>query len=206
MAATAEPRESVEAPVSDERRFVLRDVPWSTYVVLRDSLDERNSHVRMTYLEGVLELMSPGRTHEVTTRLITRFIDVWAEEHRIDLRGYRSMTFRDEHEEAGFEPDECFKIGEMPEGGVPDFTIEVTVTSGIVDRMEVFARHRVPEIWEWNVRRRAFAVHRLVDGAYVAHATSALLPALDLELLARFIRLDESHIELVVAYRAALRG
>src|SRR5438105_11349888 len=47
-----------------ERRFVLYDVPWWTYVALRDAMDERHPGLKMTYLEGALELMSPSDLHE----------------------------------------------------------------------------------------------------------------------------------------------
>jgi hypothetical protein len=50
-------------PAAEEQRLVLSSVSWATYVMLRDSLDHTN--VRMTYLEGVLEIMSPSKRHEL---------------------------------------------------------------------------------------------------------------------------------------------
>ena len=46
-----------------ERRFVLYGVPWRAYVALRDALDD-HAGLKMTYLEGTLELMSPSMLHE----------------------------------------------------------------------------------------------------------------------------------------------
>lgn len=45
---------------------VLRGVPYGLYVVLRDL--ERNDKIRMTYHDGVLELMSPEFLHEFPAR------------------------------------------------------------------------------------------------------------------------------------------
>jgi len=48
-------------PVAEEQRLVVSGVPWETYVMLREGLDHTN--LRMTYLEGTLEIMSPSRRH-----------------------------------------------------------------------------------------------------------------------------------------------
>jgi hypothetical protein len=52
-----------EVAEEGERRVLLRGVSWSAYVRLRDSV--KSPGVRMTYLEGALEIMTVGRTHEV---------------------------------------------------------------------------------------------------------------------------------------------
>ncbi len=42
--------------------IVLRGVPYGHYVRLRDEPD--NDHLRMTYYDGTLEIMSPEHIHE----------------------------------------------------------------------------------------------------------------------------------------------
>ena len=66
--------------LQEDRRFVLYGVPWETYVTMRDTLDESGSNIRMTYLEGTLELMSPSRSHEDYKTLIARLLEAYAEE------------------------------------------------------------------------------------------------------------------------------
>src|SRR6266498_5504474 len=88
-----------------ERRFLLSQVPWPTYVALRDALD--TAHVHITYLAGSLELMSPSELHEEESKLIARLLEAWAEENDVDLRGFKSATFRSEAQARGAEPDEC---------------------------------------------------------------------------------------------------
>lgn len=61
--ATVEPTPA-RPPLEPEQRFVIHGVPWSTYVVLRDSLDGQHSGLRLTYREGTLELMSSSGDHE----------------------------------------------------------------------------------------------------------------------------------------------
>jgi Uma2 family endonuclease len=194
--------EHVQSPDA-EHRFLLSDVPWATYVMLRDALDE--SRVHMTYLAGSLELMSPSERHEEEGKLIARLLEAWAEEHDVDLRGFKSATFRNEAQARGAEPDECYSIGPKPEGAPPQIAIEVIVASPLLDKLEVYAGLGVAEVWIWHSTSRNFAVHRLSGGRYEAVATSQLLPTLDLGLLASFVRSGENQTALVKAYRAALR-
>jgi Uma2 family endonuclease len=189
----------------EEERFVLRGVPWWTYVALRDALDD-HAGLKLTYLEGTLELMSPSRLHEDTKKTIARLLEAWAVERRIDLRGFGSTTFRREARQRGLEPDECYKLGKLEEDGIPDIAIEVVVSSALVDKMAVYAGLGVVEVWVWQPSTSAIAVNRLVDGAYQRRERSEVLPALDLAELARYVRPGESQTELVIAYQAVLRG
>jgi len=191
-------------PERAEQRFVLHDVPWWTYVALRDALDEV-SRVRMTYLEGTLELMSPSLLHEDAKKIIARLVEAWAVDHRIDLNGFGSTTFRREAKARGLEPDECYKLGAIAEDGVPDIAIEVIVSNPLVDKLAVYAGLGVAEVWTWHADHAALVVHRLIDGAYEARERSEIVPALDLALLARFVRPGESQTQLVIAYQAELR-
>src|SRR3954471_10546745 len=144
----------------EEQRFVLQGVPWWTYVALRDALDD-HAGLKLTYLEGTLELMSPSLLHEDAKKIIARLLEAWATESRLDLRGFGSTTFRREARQRGLEPDECYKLDE---DGVPDIAIEVVVSSGLVDKLAVYAGLGVAEVWVWQPSTAAILVNRLVDG------------------------------------------
>jgi Uma2 family endonuclease len=185
-----------------ERRFLLHDVPWWTYVALRDALD--HSGLRMTYLEGELELMSPSDLHEESKSLIGRLLEVWAEEKDIDLRAFGSTTFRRETQQRGLEPDECYTLGPKGRDSAPHIAIEVIVENPLLDKMAVYAGLGVPELWLWMDVARCIQVHQLVAGTYESREKSALLPEIDLTLLSRFVRPGENHTALAKAYRAAI--
>lgn len=51
------------APPLGDARFVLRGVPWEAYVALGDGLDAEDA-VRVTYLDGALELVRPSAARE----------------------------------------------------------------------------------------------------------------------------------------------
>jgi len=185
-----------------DRRFLLTDVPWWTYVALRDVLDAR---IRMTYLEGTLELMRPSELHEEEGKLIARLLEAWADEFNVDLRGFKSATFRKEAGKRGTEPDECYTLGPGPKDAPPQLAIEVILSNPLVDKLEVYAGLEVAEVWLWRTATRTFVVHRLAAARYTVVDRSQLLPALDLVLLAPFVRPGESHTALVNAFRASLR-
>ncbi len=205
--ATAQEVPTVEhiAEPEVERRFVLHGVPWWTYVALRDALDDQ-SGLKMTYLKGTLELMSPSILHEDAKTIIGRLLEVWAMERDVDLRGFGGATFRREAKERGLEPDECYKLGKLDEDDVPDIAIEVIVSSGLVDKMAVYAGLGVPEVWEWRPSTRAIVVHRLIGGEYQRPTRSEVLPEVDLVLLASFVQPGENQTRLAKAYHAALRA
>jgi Uma2 family endonuclease len=185
-----------------ERRFVLHGVPWWTYVALRDALHERGG-VKMTYLEGTLELMRPSTLHEEAKKIIARLIEVWAMERNVDLRGFGGATLRREAKERGLEPDECYKLGKLDEDGVPDIAVEVIVTTSLVDKMAVYAGLGVPEVWSWQ-EGGPIEVRRLVGGRYELRSQSEVLPDLDVAQLSRFVRPGESQTALAKAYQASL--
>jgi hypothetical protein len=76
----------------------------------------------------------------------------------------------------------------------------------LIDKLAVHAGLGVAEVWTWHATTRTLAIQVLRGSSYARSARSELLPALDVELLASWVRLGESHTALVKAYRAALRA
>lgn len=200
VAVQVEPTEG-----NEERRFVLHGVPWWTYVALRDALDDQ-SGLKMTYLRGALELMSPSVLHEDAKKIIARLVEVWAMERDIDLRGFGGATFRQEAKQRGLEPDECYKLGKLDDEGVPDIAIEVVVSTALVDKMAVYAGLGVPEVWEWRPTTKTIAVHRLTAERYERRDRSDVLPDLDLAELSRFVQPGENQTRLAKQYQSVLRS
>jgi Uma2 family endonuclease len=182
-----------------EQRVLLSGVPWETYVALRDAVETPG--VRMTYCEGMLEIMSPLPAHEDAKKTIARLIEVYALERDIPLYAYGSTTFRSAAKAKGLEPDECYCIGHRLKD-LPDIAIEVVLTSGGIEKLPVYAGLGVREVWFWE--EDAFHLHALRAGGYEAIRASELLPSLDLDAVAGFVRREDQH-EAVKAFRDWLR-
>jgi Uma2 family endonuclease len=189
----------VHAPSPDEeQRILLRDVPWATYVVLRDSVP--SPAVRMTYFRGWLEIMSPSRVHEVHKKQIARLLELFCLEVGIPLYGYGSTTFRKEDAERGLEPDECYCRG--ADRDVPDIALEVVVSRAAIDKIEVYRGLGVREVWVFE--EGSFRILELRGDRYERVDASRVLPELDLARLAHHAMEHDQHAALV-AFRDELR-
>lgn len=183
----------------EEQRLLLHGVSWATYVSLRDSID--SAGIRMTYLEGTLEIMSPSREHEVDKKQIARLLELFCLERDIPLYGYGSTTFRREEKKRGLEPDECYSRGR--DKPIPDVAIEVIKTHGMIDKLDVYRGLGIGEIWAFE--DGAFSVLALRGEAYQRIDASEVFPELDLARLAHFAQQADQHAALI-GYRSELRG
>src|SRR5258708_25050968 len=164
MAAAAHPVGAKPAalPASlPEQQMVIYGVSWKDYVILREALDTPG--LRMTFCEGVLEIMSPSRNHELWKTTAARLLETYAFVRRLPLVGYGSTTFRSEAKERGVEPDECWRVGSrMKDGEIPDIVLEVIYASPILDKLHVYDGLEVPEVWLW--KDAAFELYRRREG------------------------------------------
>jgi Uma2 family endonuclease len=187
-------------PTAD-RRVVMHHVPWAHYEA-QLALRGEASVPRMAYLRGVFELMTPSKGHEQTKSYIGCLVEIYALEREVLLSPYGSWTLKDPLEEAGAEPDECYLIGTDQDRDRPDLVIEVIWTSGSIDKLEIYRRLGIAEVWFWD--RGALSVHVLVGGQYQRAARSACLPDLDLALLCSFLDRPTA-IQAMRVFRDALR-
>ena len=172
-----------------EQRVVMHGVSWKDYCVVREVLDSPG--VRMAYCQGALEIMSPSEAHEDKKTIIARLVEMYAIERDVPLDGKGSTTYRLQAKERGLEPDECYFVGPREGRKFPDVAIEVVITSGGLDRLTIYRGLGVREVWFWEAG--AFHLHALTGDGYVQVARSALVPGLDFELLATFVRQDDQH-------------
>jgi Uma2 family endonuclease len=75
----------------------------------------------------------------------------------------------------GAQPDECYYLGLLAE--VPDIVIEIALTSGGVDKLDVYRGLQVPEVWFWV--NDQFSLYRLRQSGYELISSSEFLPELD---------------------------
>ena len=195
--ATAAPLAAARA---EDQRVTLYDVSWSDFEII---LQIRGDHggVRVTYLNGVLELMSPSVDHEGIKTTIGRLLEAYAEERGLAFNGFGSWTLKNPARARALEPDECYSLS-VGRPTRPDLAIEVIWTSGGLDKLEVYRGLGVGEVWFW--REGVIDVWGLVGERYERRERSALLPDLDLDELTRHID-AENQTESVRRYRQTLR-
>ena len=184
----------------------LSGVSWEDYERL---LAMRGDHSapRLAYLEGDVEIMSPSQTHEGIKSMIGRLVEVYCLEHDIPFSTYGSWTLQSEDRSRGAEPDECYVFGDAASAAGdaerPHLAIEVVWTSGRIDKLDIYRKLDVREVWYW--RKGRIQPYGLRGERYVPLEASEVLPGLDLHLLTGFID-SATTFDAIRGYREALRG
>jgi Uma2 family endonuclease len=202
MIARAELADLSEEPREDH--YVrLHGVTWADYLRLLEIRGDRSAP-RLTYIEGTLEIMSVSRTHEEIKSYVGRLVEAWCLERNVEFTPYGSWTLKNERAKRGAEADECYIFGPYPKRKRrPDVAIEVVWTSGGIDKLDVYRKLRVREVWIWKDGR--IGVHVLRGIRYEAAAASEALAGIDLVELASFLDRPTAS-QAIRDYRAALRG
>lgn len=190
-----------DAAIEDHRVF-LRQASWDDFERVLAMRGERSAP-RIAYDRGTIEIMSPSSHHERIKSLIGCLVEVYCQARDIDFTPFGSWTLKDAAKEAGLEPDECYIFGTDSSLERPHLAIEVIWTSGGIDKLALYHRLGVAEVWIWQHARVTPYVWR--DEQYRPVATSEVLPDLDLRLLERFLDGYDTTSAAMRAYRAALR-
>lgn len=181
-------------------KVVMRDLTWPA-IQARVAARGEAPLPRIAYLDGSLELRHPGRDQERLRSFLGRLVEDYAIEHGIDLSPYGAWLLERPDRETAAEPDECYILGTDQSKDTPDLVIEVLWTSGGLEKLEIYRRLSVPEVWFW--RDGVIQVHVLDGDSFRSSPSSRCLPDLDLGLLCSF--LDEPTVtQAVRAFRAAL--
>jgi Uma2 family endonuclease len=204
------------AQLIGEQRMVLSGIDWTTYRRLLEAL-KHNRGVRLTYDRGELELMTLSHAHESFGHFLGRLIEAMTEELGLTVKGGGSTTFRRRRAQRGLEPDACYWVANEPRvrgksvidlrtDPPPDLAVEIEISRSALDRLGIYARLGVPEVWRYDGQTLSF--HRLGAGArYVAAANSVAFPWLTpadlMPFLAMIIQSEENAI--VRQFRAWVR-
>ncbi len=84
----------------------------------------------------------------------------------------------------------------------PDLAIEVVITSGLVNKLEIYQGLGVIEIWQWQAG--TFSIYHLRSQGYELINASELLPDLDFQVLAAHVQ-PENQFDAVMNFRDAIR-
>jgi Uma2 family endonuclease len=187
--------------------FVYLHVDWKGYEQLLAMRGE-SSVPRITYLEGLAELMSPSRYHEIDKKRFARLLEAWSDIADVPLEGYGSWTLKARAKRRGAEADECYTVRRVAKSDRdrPDIAIEVIWTSGGIDKLEVYRKLGVREVWFYERGKlRLFALRREADDVYREIPRSELLPELPVDLLLTCMK-EPNQTSAVRALRTALSG
>jgi Uma2 family endonuclease len=151
---------------------------WQQFKTMQSFLEEQ-SKIKISYLDGVIELMTLGEKHESIKSMIAILLGIYFWQNKIEFIPVGSATRESEIKGVSFEPDESYYIGEKKEN--PDLAIEVNITSGSVKKLEKYQRFNIQEVWIWQENK--FSLYALENNEYKQIFRSQLLPDLNFKLL-----------------------
>ena len=183
-------------PVPDVA-VVLDSVSWATFTALVNE----SQGGRLAFDRGRLEIMSPSLGHENVKSLLCRFIEIFAEEHGIDLVAAGSTTLARDDLARAIEADACYFFAnrsrlrnrdsiDLAIDPPPELAVEVDMGRSSLDKESIYAAIGVMELWRTD--GRSLEIRQLRQDVYVPVHDSRLLPGFPVAEAARLIAARES--------------
>ncbi|MEB3295004.1 MAG: Uma2 family endonuclease [Synechococcales bacterium] len=174
-------------PTPDQQIF-QSGLTWADFKLIQKGL-ERSSGLRLSYFEGQLEILMPGKEHEQFVSIIGYLIMTFLTEQGIFFQPTRSMT-QEKEGLVSTQADESYCIG-TPKA-LPDLAIEVVFTSGSLQKLLRYRALEIPEVWFWE--DGLLRVYHLMGDEYLQCDRSRLpgLANLDLEQFSRYVLMAET--------------
>ncbi|MDM8561297.1 Uma2 family endonuclease [Candidatus Parabeggiatoa sp. HSG14] len=171
----------------EEQKLWLDGISWERFKNL-DASFEGIPSIRLSYATGVLEIMTISPKHEYLKSTLSVLLEAYMREK--DIRHYirGGFTLMKEGETSG-EPDESYCIGEDKE--LPDLIIEVIITSGSINKLDIYKPKGVPEVWFWKSNK--LRVFHLKGEDYQEVIRSEFLPELDLDTLLHYTQYQDQY-------------
>ncbi len=207
---------SMVPPVAVGQCLLLEDTDWSSYEAIGVALGDR-ANLRTAYDSGSLEIMVLSSEHERLKVLLGILIQVLAEETARSIAGFGSTTYKRDVLNKGLEPDLCYyhdnlhrvrgkRRIDLAIDPPPDLAIEIDVSYSSLDRVAIYERLGVPELW--RLKDETITVYqRNAAGHYETRVNSPSFPMLPLDELARFliIGLENDDIDMARQFRGWIR-
>ncbi|MEG4944982.1 Uma2 family endonuclease [Microcoleus sp. F4-D5] len=145
--------------------------------------DLAGTGTRLTYLDACLEILAfLSEDREEPKKTLDQLLEIYMRMKNLGFYARGNTTIGIQELGLRKEPDESYCLGTRQ--SVPDLAIEVTVTSGGIDTLEIYRRVGVQEVWFWEAG--VISVYCLRPTRYELVSKSELLPELDLR--SSFIR------------------
>jgi len=178
--------------------LTLREVSWSQFESLEAAFESVGG-IKFAYLDGILEIMTVSPEHEESKSTIGLLIEAYLREKGIRFYVKGSPTLGSKELGARKEPDESYNL--QTKKAIPDLAIEVIFTSGGIDKLQLYKRLGIPEIWFWE--DGVLSIYYLRED-YEQVDRSELLPELDIALLVRSVTYFDQY-DAVTEFIKALR-
>ena len=161
-----------------DQRVVIRDVDWSFYERLVDSIPE-GANLHVDYDGTDLEVMTLSALNDGQKKLFGQLVEAIAQELEIPYKRAGQTTWKRPGLDRGLESDECYffdlsklamvaaakarRLTSISDYPNPDLGIEVDISPSLIDRPGIYAALKVKEIWRFDFARSEVVIERLGD-------------------------------------------
>lgn len=191
--------------------LIIEAVSWETYQNLLQQIQD-DSNVRLSYDQGVLEIMTLSPRHEKWKGLFAHLLAVIVEALDLNLISLGSTTFSLPAMAQGVEPDDCFYIRHaavmakkdevnLAVDPAPELVVEIDISHRSLYKMPIYANLGVAEIWRHDGTQVKF--YHLLGKSYVEVESSDLFPFVTSAILSQFLETgkEQGVIPMVRAFR-----
>ncbi|TYQ27114.1 Uma2 family endonuclease [Pseudanabaena sp. UWO310] len=168
----------------DREHIVRQFVTWEQFQALESAFADIDG-VRLTYCEGVLEILGIKRPDEMIRTLLGALLGQYFMIKHIWFVSTGAYT-QSLQGRTNFQADLSYNFDTEKE--ISDLCIEVVVTSGNVAKLRKYQLLEVPEVWFWEDGK--ISVFCLRSGDYVQSSHSLCLHDLDIEHLEQCLLMD----------------
>ncbi|NJS12685.1 MAG: Uma2 family endonuclease [Microcoleus sp. CSU_2_2] len=191
------------APAKKESPLLFEGLTWREFKAVEQLLDRPG--YRLSFLDGVLEILKmPGEPHETVKKRIAALLELYLLVAGFDFTPTGSMTLESETVAVKREADESYKLA--PGRRLPDLAIEVVFSSGGINKLEVYKRLKIPEVWFWedgvlevyHLRGEGNALY------YEKISSSEEVKGIDLNLLLRCVSMV-NHVDAIKTFQQAIQ-
>jgi len=179
-----------------EGKILLHNVSWDEFENILIEMGETRGS-RIAYDQGTLEIVMPLQEHEYFKEIISLLVQDLADELEMDYECLGSTTWKRRDRLAGVEPDNCFYIQNEPlirgnlkinllQDPPPDLFLEIDYTSKSLNRMPIFSRLGIPEIWRYE--NGILQIYHLQSGEYIEAENSLAFPSFPVKEIPDFVR------------------
>lgn len=163
-------------------------VSWEQFEAIETAFKDLK-RVKFFYLDRILQIMTVSPEHEIIKKTLCMLLEAYMRANGIRFYGKGGPTLGNRELGGRKEPDDSYDIG--TEKTVPDIAIEVVITSGGIDTLELYKRLGIREVWFWQ--NSQLSLYNLRGENYEQIARSTFLPNLDLELLLRCANMPDQY-------------
>jgi Uma2 family endonuclease len=181
-----------------ESPLLFEGLTWREFKAVEQLLDRPG--YRLSFLDGIMEIRRRfGEAQEIVKERIGALVELYLLMAGFDFTPTGSMTLENEGVAVKREADESYKLA--PDRRLPDLAIEVVFSSGGINKLEVYKRLKIPEVWFWEDGVLEF--YHLRGEGYEKISNSEEVKGIDRELLLSCISMV-NHVDAIKTFQQAL--